>query len=84
MWGTRVDRQDEELVRRLIDRLEHLSVDSIYAHRASGLRGSLLQILERLEAGETLNSQEQASMEGLLEHGYTILGLAAKELRMKK
>jgi hypothetical protein len=30
----------------LIERLEHIPADSIWAHRASGVRGQLLRILE--------------------------------------
>ena len=38
-----------ESVKLLISRLEHLSADSRYAHRASGLRGSLWRCLEEME-----------------------------------
>ena len=30
----------------LSDRLERISADSVWAHRASGIRGALLQILD--------------------------------------
>ena len=40
-----------ESVKLLISRLEHLSADSRYAHRASGLRGSLWRYLEEMEEG---------------------------------
>jgi hypothetical protein len=36
-------------VKLLISRLEHLSADSRYAHRASGLRGSLWRCVEEME-----------------------------------
>ena len=64
----------------LVDRLERLSADSIYAHRASGLRGSLLRYVERLEASERLNSQEISNLEQLLEYGFTLLILSAEEV----
>ncbi len=73
-----------ELIRRLADRLEHLSADSIYAHRASGLRGSLLRYLGRFEAGEQLDDCEQAQLDELAENGFEILELAAREIRGKK
>jgi len=38
-----------ESVKLLIARLEHLSADSRYAHRASGLRGSLWRCVEEME-----------------------------------
>lgn len=69
-----------ELIKRLIDRLEHLSADSTYAHRASGLRGSLLRYMERIEAGDRMNSDDQAQLEQLVEHGFEILKLSAKEI----
>lgn len=35
----------------LTERLERISVDSVWAHRASGVRGSLLRLLEEGEKG---------------------------------
>jgi hypothetical protein len=73
-----------ELIQRLVERLERLSADSTYAHRASGLRGTLLRTLERMETGTDVNSQE---VEELVEYGFTILRNAAKEMgvsRIKK
>jgi len=75
-----VDRQEIELVKRLVDRLERLSADSTYAHRASGLRGSLLQYWGRLETGQRIADGEQVEMDNLMEYGFEILELAAKEL----
>jgi hypothetical protein len=69
-----------ELIKRLVDRLEHLSADSIYAHRASGLRGSLLHWVERLEEGEPTSRRQRQQLEQLLEDGFEILALAAKEV----
>jgi hypothetical protein len=37
---------DIQLIRILTDRLERISADSVWAHRASGIRGSLLRILD--------------------------------------
>jgi hypothetical protein len=72
--------QNLELLKRLIDRLEHLSADSTYAHRASGLRGSLLRYLERIETGERMNSVDQAQIDELVEYGFEILIHVAKEI----
>jgi hypothetical protein len=73
-----------ELARRLVDRLEHLSADSTYAHRASGLRGSLLRTIERIEVGERMSSQEKAQLEELTSYGFEIIELAAKEIGAKR
>ncbi len=72
-----MEERSIELVQRLVDRLERLSADSAYAHRASGLRGSLLGVLEQLQAGKQL---EGSSLEQLLEQGYAILARAAEEI----
>ncbi len=73
-----------DLVTRLVNRLEHLSVDSAYAHRASGLRGSLLRYLGRLEACEKLDEADQAQLDDLINNGYKIIELAAKEIGAKR
>jgi hypothetical protein len=75
-----VQSEDFDLVKRLVDRLEHLSVDSTYAHRASGVRGSLLGIVERLEEGGTFSREDQQRMEQLVEYGFEILEQAAREV----
>ena len=61
-----------ELIRMLIARLERLSADSYWAHQASGVRGSLLRLLE---AGEL--DSEQGTL--LVERGFDYLEKAAKE-----
>lgn len=75
-----LDEQDLKLITRLTDRLEHLSADSTYSHRASGLRGSLLRYIELLEAGERFGGEDQDRLDELIENGYAILELAAKEI----
>lgn len=75
-----MDDKDAKLIKRLVDRLEHLSADSSYAHRASGLRGSLLRYIERIEAGENITLEEQVQLEQAMEYGFEILALAAKEV----
>lgn len=65
------------LLERLSGRLERLSVDSIYAHRASGLRGTLLRYIQRIEAGTEVSQME---LDQLVEHSFEILKLAAEEI----
>jgi hypothetical protein len=72
-----VDDHTLELLHRLVDRLERLSADSTYAHQASGLRGTFLRYIERLELGSEVNDTE---LERLVEYGFEILRLAAKEI----
>jgi len=57
--------------------LERLSADSTYAHQASGLRGTFLRYIERIEAGVDMDDTE---LDQLVEYGFEILRLAAKEI----
>jgi hypothetical protein len=66
-----------ELIKRLVDRLERLSADSIYAHQASGLRGTFLRYIERIEIGVDVNYTE---LDQLVEYGFKILRQAAREI----
>jgi hypothetical protein len=63
-------------IRLLLSRLEHISVDSPLAHRASGLRGALLKNLEIKEAGEMWNEPQTNE---LVEQGLQLLQFAALE-----
>jgi hypothetical protein len=80
LFGISLDDKNLELTKLLIDRLEHLSADSTYAHRASGLRGSLLRFVERIEAGDRMNRDDQAQLNQQVENGFEILILSAKEI----
>ena len=60
----------------LSERLERIPADSIWAHRASGVRGSLLRMLQKLEDGEKL---EDKDMKRLISRGFQILESAARE-----
>lgn len=42
---------DNKLIRILLARLERISVDSHWAHRASGVRGSLIKLAEQMDSG---------------------------------
>jgi len=75
-----VNDKELALIKRLIDRMEHLSADSTYAHRTSGLRGSLLRYAECLEMGEAISREERAQLDQLVGYGFEILELAAKEV----
>ena len=65
-----------QMVQMVLTRLERVSVDSYWAHRASGVRGSLLRALERLEAGQPVSP---AGLESVVEQGFHILERAARE-----
>ena len=55
----------------LLSRLERLSADSVWAHKASGLRGSLIRCLEGGDASK---------LKVLVEQGYELLTNAAREI----
>ena len=66
---------EEKLIHLLLERLERISVDSYWAHRASGVRGALIRSLE---------AQENADiqwLESLSKLGFQILERAAREKR---
>ena len=65
----------------LIERLEHIPADSIWVHRVSGVRGSLLKMIESLETGGVSDPQ---SYEKLYTLGFRILEAAAKEKRVNR
>ena len=65
-----------ELIQLLLARLERISVDSYWAHRASGVRGALIRIMEEFDAQQPLNQQ---TLESLSNIGFQILEKAAKE-----
>lgn len=63
-------------MRLLLARLERVSVDSYWAHRASGIRGSLLRALEKIEAGQAV---DESKLRRLMDRGFKILERAAEE-----
>jgi hypothetical protein len=67
---------NEKIIRLLLPRLERISVDSYWAHRASGVRGALTKLLERIEAGDTVSSELLTSNIFI---GFEILREAAEE-----
>ena len=66
---------EEKLIHLLLARLERISVDSYWAHRASGVRGALIRSLEAQE-----NTDIQM-LESLSKLGFQILERAAREKR---
>jgi hypothetical protein len=65
--------------RMLVSRLERLSVDSYWAHRSSGLRGSLLRALERMETQAAPGDFRR--LRDLIDQGAVLLEKAAREIR---
>jgi len=67
---------DDKLIRLLLPRLERISVDSYWAHRASGVRGALVKILDQMETGGLV---DPALVRTNIRIGFEILKEAAKE-----
>jgi hypothetical protein len=65
-----------DLLRLLLSRLEKISVDSVWAHRASGVRGSLIRALENIENDKPVS---ESHLKGLMKLGFYILQKAAEE-----
>jgi len=70
--------EEIKLIRLLLARLERVSVDSYWAHRASGIRGALLRTLDENEKG---TSAGQANTAELISSAFKILTRAAREKR---
>ena len=60
----------------LLARLERISADSSVAYRASGVRGAMLRMVEKLEVGRPVSSQD---VKRLVESAYSLLEKAAQE-----
>jgi hypothetical protein len=71
-----MDEEPLALLRLLLARLERISADSYWAHRASGIRGSLLKALEMLEVGAPVSKSD---LMRLINGGFWVLGKAAEE-----
>jgi len=76
--------QQVEFAQRLADRLERLSADSVWAHRASGLRGSLLRWLEHHAGMRNGDPNARAQLDRLVAGALEILTQAAREIREVK
>jgi hypothetical protein len=64
----------DSLTQMMLQRLERVSVDSYWAHRASGVRGALLRSLERQEAG---NAVDEGELRQVIQLAFEILEQAA-------
>jgi hypothetical protein len=64
------------LIQMVLQRLERVSVDSYWAHRASGVRGSLLKLLESEENGSAVDPDD---LRRRLETAFEILVRAAPD-----
>ncbi|MGC8855210.1 MAG: hypothetical protein ACP5QU_00245 [Anaerolineae bacterium] len=62
---------EEKLIQLILERLERISTDSYWAHRASGIRGALLHSLEE--------EQGQQKRKVLIELALQLLAAAARE-----
>ncbi len=67
---------NEKLIHLLLPRLERISVDSYWAHRASGVRGALTKLLEQMETGVAV---DPLSLKTNISIGFEILKEAAEE-----
>ena len=72
----KISEPSEKIIRMLLPRLERISVDSYWAHRASGVRGALTKILDDMETGQTIDPE---SVRTNLLIGFEILKEAAEE-----
>jgi hypothetical protein len=70
------DSPPTELLRLLVSRLERLSADSRWSHRASGLRGNMLKVLEEAETKRI----SRRRLDRLIDRGFEILREAAREI----
>jgi hypothetical protein len=69
-------QSDMQLIHMLLARLERISADSYWAHRASGVRGALLGMLEKIENGRSV---PRSRMKRLVDAGFSILESATVE-----
>lgn len=71
-----MDEDPLDLPRLLLARLERINADSFWAHRASGVRGALIRLVEKAEKGRPAPRSEAKR---LIELGFLILEQAARE-----
>jgi hypothetical protein len=76
-----MDENPLPLIRLLLARLERISADSVWAHRASGVRGALFKALEILEGGGTI---PEYKMKALMTTGFQILEKVMNENHTRK
>jgi hypothetical protein len=64
----------------LVSRLERLSADSIWAHRASGCRGALLKWIDQFETTPPRQVPDWDGLAFLVDWGFDLLEKAAREM----
>ena len=72
-----VQESDLQLLKLLAHRLERLNVDSLWARRASGLRGNIIKILAKIDAGKEVNANR---IPPLIDRAFEVLTHAAQEI----
>jgi len=73
-----------EAIQLLISRLERLSADSFWAHRASGIRGALLRFIDAIDNVEENQQIQDNTLNILIQKGYELLEKAAREIPDRK
>jgi hypothetical protein len=76
-----MDEKPFSLLLLLLARLERISVDSYWAHRASGVRGSLIKLAEQMDAGIIIPPKK---LSDLMDLGFVILEQAALKKRIQR
>ena len=71
-----MDEAPFDQLKLVLARLERISADSVWAHRASGVRGALLRMLEMLENDRPVH---KSTLKRLIELGFFILEQSARE-----
>ncbi len=67
---------DTQLIHMLLYRLERISADSYWAHRASGVRGALLRLSEDVKKGRPVQGTD---MQQIMDLAFIILEKAGRE-----
>jgi len=71
-------QNDLQLIRLLSEQLERIAADSIWAHRASGVRGALLR---QIEIAERNRPHDDGRLDALITIGFHFLEEAASKRR---
>ena len=76
-----MDTEDHllEEAKMLVERLERISADSVWAHRSSGLRGALLRLIDQMETGAVPANSTIESFKQNMKLGFNMLVMAGKE-----
>jgi len=77
MASNSANRNRIELLSLLAARMEHLSVDSHWARRASGLRGNIIKVVEEAESGDDVSADRLDLLTGA---AFDLLRRAARDI----